>query len=192
MSSVKYMAAKELADFIQQFVNDVPVVAQQQAYDKDANFPSIAILPGKHVFVPCISQEVNTEDQQKTLAKAGWMEGTTEIRIYSTLAPQRDLIEQRISEAFFAQDQLRTNCICVEIPAFNYGRTNWPNKAVAAYEINDLDWQDEMVFADKRYSFIELNSTYEVFVSYNQPTINEIDVRVENFDGQLIEQIEIE
>lgn len=191
MSSIRYNAAQSFASFLQPLIGDVPVFAGQQPYESDTVFPSVAILPRKHRYVPIVYQEINIDNASHLLTKAGTMDGTVELRVYATTASDRELIEQRITEAFHSQSPLRPGIVVLETAPFNYGGISWPNKALVAYELGDEDWQEEMVFSDKRYSFINLTSQYEVFISHNIGNINEIDVIIKDFNNNLIAQFEV-
>lgn len=183
MSRVSFQAALQLAKYLQPFLADIPVLPLQQTYNQDAEaeFPSVVILPGKHEFQPWQLREINTEDDTKLLAHLGDYEGTTEIRVYSLLAPQREAIETVITEAFM-QREGAPGVVVLTIPPIRVGGTQWTSNSYAAYEFEDYEWKEEMVFTSSRFSSLTLSSQCQMYSSFNIPDINQLilDLRDEN------------
>lgn len=131
-------------------------------------FPSLGILPGMFTFDPCNELERDDSTDGRLLVEVGSFIGTAELRIYANNAPEREQWGQRIEDAFMRRVGA-PGIVVVQTPPVKVRRTDNTlittlHQALAAFELNESRWEDEMVFAKKQYQYNTIDVAYPVLV----------------------------
>ena len=164
-----------LADRIQVGQADDETIAQ-------GRYPILAILPGKMKLEPWQEGDEHEDvDSTRHVMDVGCWDGTYELRLYAKGPGEREGIEASILEVFGATEGAPGLCT-VLMPRLNIGGVGITEPGLAAFVLGDSDWQEEMVFARRRYSFITLDASLPFLVMRRDFTIEEFQLAIEQID----------
>jgi hypothetical protein len=133
-----------------------------------ATYPALRVIPREMEFSPFQENETGddagTDVAAHTVACVGDFEGTAEIRIYSESRSRREHIEELVLDLFLRTTEGAPGMLTAQTPQLVLrGRQTLHAATVSAF-LEDEDWQEEMVFAKKRYSFIQVQFVYPALV----------------------------
>jgi hypothetical protein len=171
VSTVLEAACDLLGDALRAAVPELQTVQTVQAPpDGSAVYPAAAILPERFRLEAMGDEEVLDEDDDPimmdgttALMEVGSLQGTARLWLAARYPAQRALLEEKIRAAFF-QDGLAPSRLLVELENVEVlgvatGAT-WP----VAFLLDTSEWREELVFSERRWSFIQLRVDVPVLV----------------------------
>jgi hypothetical protein len=142
----------------------VDVQACAADWEEPTKFPAVRVLPGKFTFDPWQEQEVDDTQATNLFLEVGEFEGNVEIRVSARHKIQREQIEDTILNWFLS----RAYTPGVQVTTLPSGQTvggiATTYQANCAFSLEDEEWREEMVFADKRYSFLDVEAWFPALV----------------------------
>lgn len=163
MSKVIRTANAELVKALKLAIPEVQTFAEVQAPpSEDVIYPAIAILPEKFKLTTQVAEQVLNPDGtptilggQRGIFECGALRGSVRIWAGARLPAQREQLEDKIRKAFFQDDlalgRLMVSLDDIEVDGERTG-ASWP----VAYFLDDEEWHEEMVFSEKRWSFMHV------------------------------------
>lgn len=194
--NLKRQVAKQLAAYLEAQVPELAgkvhtVHAEPETY---AAYPSLYILPGRST--PDWSQERDADDTLpgKLLVELGAWTGTWELRIPGKTPYEREELEQKVLDAFL-QREGTPGLVVVEVANVVVGGVTTTHTARAGCSLDSAEWNEEMSFEKKRFSFLDVSVEYPILALRSDvPTIEVLDL-AENgdLDSDVVEEtVEIE
>lgn len=141
----------------------VDVKACAAGWEEPTKFPAVRVLPGKFTFDPWQEQEVDDTQATNLFLEVGEFEGNVEIRVSATSKIQRETIEDAITN-FFLSREYSPGVQVVTLPAVPVGGIATTYQANCAFALEDEEWREEMVFADKRFTFLDVEAWFPALV----------------------------
>jgi hypothetical protein len=138
--------------------------------DQSATYPVLALLPERFVLEPHHDDEVLDDDGEPVMADAttalmevGTLRGTVRLWLAARTMPERARLEERIVAAFFADGlapgRLQVTLDNVEVLGVATG-ASWP----VAFFLENSEWREELVFSERRWSFLQVDVDIPVLV----------------------------
>lgn len=165
-SSLKRAAAQSLVDY---FKNVIPPtfgihygVDHAEPEDKLC-FPSIRVIPGSFSFVPWQDQYLDETLADRALVEVGTFEGMMEIRLSTKSQAKAELIEDFIINAFLATE-LAPGIVVTQTPQVTILDWLTTYQANISFALDKMDWQDELSYTKKQFTFLELECWFPALV----------------------------
>jgi hypothetical protein len=171
VSTVLEHACELLADALRAAAPELTAVEVVQAPpDGAATYPAAAILPERFKLEAQGDEEVTDEDGDPIMVDAttalmevGSLRGTARLWVAARYPAQRALLEEKLRAAFFDDDLAPSRLLVtlenVEVLGVATG-ASWP----VAFLLDTSEWRDEMVFSERRWSFIQLRVDVPVLI----------------------------
>jgi hypothetical protein len=182
--NLKQTAAKALASAIGSNIAalDGNYDAGSDDEEVQATYPALRVIPKAMTFTPFQENETGNDDgadvTDHTVACVGDFEGVAEVRIYSESKSKREFLEQTILDLFLRTTEGAPGMLTATTPALVLrGRQTLYEATVSAF-LDEEDWQEEMVFAKKRYSFIQVQFVYPAMVLRSAYTIDDLQLAI--------------
>lgn len=193
-TNIKRIVGNAIASYLASNVTGLAdrVSAVQEGPEKIAEFPSVALLPSTFVFNPSDYDEVYNNDDAGDLPlviDVGEFEGLLELQLYAKSKPERELYEQRIMDLFLSQEG-SPGTLFITLPTLTI------NGVVTLYEpeikvrLDNEEWNEEMSFEAKRYSFLDLQVAFPALTSRDVPTIEDLQVVFEQIADNEVFEVE--
>lgn len=180
MSRVVFLAAKALEAALEtETVLTGRVEVLQQLPDLLAAYPKVVIMPERFKFEPALDEEVPDDDGAPVMVgdlammEVGHLAGSVRIWAGANHPPQREDIEDAIFRAF-CREELAPGRLLVELTDVSVGGVatgaDWP----VAFQIDGAEWHEELVFSEKRWSFLRADVDVPVFVMRSAPLVQDM------------------
>jgi hypothetical protein len=178
--AIKAEVLKALASYLAT-ATSVPVFPRQADVDAKAVYPYITLLPGAFSFDSFPADEIDeTADAASTLVCVGDIAGQVEIRVCSTYAAQREVLEDKVARAFM-REPLRPGNLNLVIAPFAIDGVTFPNNLTASVDLNeDQTWDEEMVFTAPRFSSLNVDVMFSALVAATYYTIETLQLAITN------------
>lgn len=158
----------------------VDVQACAAGWEEPTKFPAVRVLPGKFTFDPWQEQEVDDTQATNLFLEVGEFEGNVEIRVSATSKFQREQIEDTILNWFLARAYTPGVQVTTLPPGQTVGGIATTYQANCAFSLEDEEWREEMVFAAKRYTFLDVEAWFPALVvRTGVPTIQSLRLAME-------------
>jgi hypothetical protein len=171
-SNLQRGAADVLATLLAAAVPAIPsgqVHAIPEDWNAVAAYPAIGIVPQRSTLTTWQDQELDDTVDGQLLVECGTFEGTFSVRLLAPLAAVREDLEPQILEAFM-QDPDRPGVLLGTINNVAIKRASDGvvvaslYNAPVAFALDNDEWRDELVFASKRESFLEVTVQYPLLI----------------------------
>jgi hypothetical protein len=189
--NLKTISCQAIADAIEA---GVPLLAGkvgvgQADMEARAPWPALRVIPRRVNFQPWQEESIDEGISQTEtdvddvvsgyeLSRVGDFDGILEVRLYCEYEAQREDLEEQILQLFYATEGAPGSLVATTAAVVLGTVTTLHEAIVSAYLDGDL-WQEEMVFAKKRMSFIDLNFAYPALVARGGVyTIDELRIAI--------------
>jgi hypothetical protein len=201
-SSVKRAAGEALAAYLATAVPALAGNVHVGAADPSQKWvcPTLQIIPHKHSFEPYQQdEEYNDPDDTTLVINVGELVGKFELRIAAGPQVEREELEAAVLAALCPDDD-SPGVVVVDLPGVKIAGTTTTVTGHASFDLGDGDWQEEMAWSEKRFSFIELESQLQMLtLRTNVPTIEQLlveltqnmDDEIENIPADQIETVQV-
>lgn len=132
--------------------------------DKDST-PCAVILPGRFTFEAHLGVDelAAGEGEDFALLDVGCWDGTLELRIAAKNQPQREVLEQKVTNLFMSAK--RRGVLVLQTPPLVVNDQITLYAAPVAFSLMSSSWAEEMVWEKKRYSYITLAMSYPALIA---------------------------
>lgn len=149
------------------------VTVGQEDPDAGPDYPQIVILPQRLTFEASLAvDELDLTDEglaaNQAVVDVGAWTGNLEIRVTAKDKPQRETIQAAIQALFMAGGtnpaSTKRGIIVTTTPALTFGATVTTYQAPCAFSIMGDQWNEELVFDKKRYTFMQVETSVPALV----------------------------
>lgn len=158
--------------------------------EEQADFPSLRVIPRRFTFQASDEEIIELDDAtlwDKALCNIGDFEGQFEIRIYSEYAHKRAELEAKVLEVFFANEGA-PGLFAKTAPVKLRGEQTLYEAPVAVH-LDSTEWDEELVFAKKRYSFLLADAQFPALALRDEVTT---DILISEIATDLAEDAPLE
>lgn len=147
--------------------------------ETEATLPAAVVLPaGKMVYDPHQADQVYFPDEDApddgiAIMEVGAFTGTFEVRIYARTPPERERLEQQITDLFLATE-LAPGILKLDTPPVTVGGAVSLYQAPVAYRLENADWQEEFSFEAKRFSFLDVAVDFPALIARDAYTMQTV------------------
>ncbi len=155
-----------LEEALDGMVEPASILVVQPTSDVSSVYPSVAIVADSQRMRFQPSQERVVEfdaDEGTAVLEMGQFEGTVELRVAHKTPFERQRLEQRVLEAFFANGEFR-GVIIAETAPLHLGGVDTEFTTNACFDLEDATWREEFAFERARFSFIDLRCEVQMLV----------------------------
>lgn len=142
----------------------VDVQACAADWEEPTKFPAVRVLPGKFTFEPWQEREVDDSQADKLFLEVGEFEGDVEIRISARSRREREVVEDLVMNYFLSREfspGVQTTTLPSGMTVGGFATTY---QATCAFAVEDGEWREEMAFADKKFSFLDVEAWFPALV----------------------------
>jgi hypothetical protein len=151
----------------------------------DAAYAGLVVVLGKYRFEPNQDEEAFSVSDTRELFQVGVGRGDTELRVYAKTPFERAKLEADVEQALL-QRTGSPGVTIVSIPNVEIGGLQTTYTASAAYVLEDLEWNEELAFDRRRYSFMTLSTEIEVLVLRSVTRMTDLRIGLtEDMEGDL-------
>lgn len=173
MRNIKSVAAAVLAAHIKERIPVLQHVHSVWAEPEEANaYPCAVIVLRRSAYEPNQAGEVLDRDDGVVVTLGRWS-ATFELRLYATTPTQRGDLEQAVIDLFMEAEGL-PGVIPLPLPNLFVSGAPTVYQPVVAFDITSAEWREEMAFAKKRFSFIDVDASLPVLALRNAPNIEQL------------------
>lgn len=180
-SNIKRIVTNAIADHLATNVAGMQgrVFGVQEGPEKVVNFPSIALLGAAFTFEPSDPDYVSGDDDTDSplVTDVGEFTGILELQLYTDSKPMRELYEQRIVNHFLAQKG-SPGTIYIQLPTLVINELTTLYAPQIKVRLDNEEWNEELAFEAKRYTFIDLTFAFPALTAENAPVIDELHVAI--------------
>lgn len=171
MSRLLAAACRLLGAACKDAAPELATISTVQAPPEEASvYPALALLPERFRLVAHGDEEVVDDDGDPIMTNAttavmevGSLRGTVRLWLATRLTAERARLEEKVVSAFFQDDLAPSRLLVtlenVEVLGVATG-ADWP----VAFMIDTTEWREELVFSERRWSFIQLNVDIPVLI----------------------------
>lgn len=133
-------------------------------WEEPTKFPAVRVLPGKFTFDPWQEQEVDDSQATNLFLEVGEFEGNIEIRVSARSKKERETIEDAILNWFLSREYTPGVQVTTLPSGQVVGGIATTYQANCAFSLEDEEWREEMVFSDKRFTFLDVEAWFPALV----------------------------
>lgn len=165
--NMKRIVADALANHLASNVTGLTGKVSAVAAGPETTLPCLAvkIIPDSFIFEPSQEDEVFEEevDDGKVITDVGSWIGHFTIELYAPTPAERELYEQRIIDLFM-DTTWAPGTLYIDTPALTVGSYVSLYEADLKIRLESEEWQDEMAFEGRRYTFLDVFVDYPALV----------------------------
>lgn len=172
-TNIKRLSADRLATYVSAQIASLTgkCFAAHADPQESASWPSLQILPRASTFLPWQEEVVEDTSTAATIHLGTW-ESVFELRLSARNEREREDVEQALLD-LFQQRELSPGIIVLQLDNIQVGSRTTAFSPAITYALDREDWQEELVFSQKRFSFLDIDVVMPVLV--NRTPVYDID-----------------
>lgn len=144
---------------------DVDVCAAD--WEEPTKFPAVRVLPGRFSLDTSQEEEVDDTQADKLFVQVGEFVGSVEVRVSARNRTQRENVEDYVLN-WLLSPEWTPGTRTVLVSGVVVGGIATTYAAPCTFELTDEEWREEMAFSDKRFSFVDLQTTFPALAMRTQ------------------------
>jgi hypothetical protein len=186
--SMKRVTADAIASYLQSNITGLTASAVSAGPDQTSVVcPSVKVLPESMTFEPAQSDEVyeNATDDGKVIVDVGSFTGLFTLQLFAASPSEREKYEQAILDLFL-KTLWAPGTIYVTTPNLIVNGYSSLYQAELKARLDSEDWNEELAFEAKRYSFLEIYIDYPALTTYDAANIVSLQLALTDMDTVVV------
>jgi len=180
---------ESLADALSKVVPSGTTVEVGNAdWEEPACLPLVRVIPQRFDFEPWQEEERDDTQPTRLFLDVGTFSGTVELRAAAKSKREREELEDLILNWFLSRELSPGVQVTVIPSGLKVGGAVTTYQAPCSFEMSGSEWQEEMAFQNRRYSFIDVDAHFPALVM-REPvyTIDQLILALDSDDNGTVD-----